>query len=168
MSQIRAVFPQLRTHQPPAASSVPSALLLTLISTALAQTTSSQLTMSFVRSLARTAAQSTRQQTAAFSTSASARDVARIQLVGRLVADPEVKATRSGKDYVSYTVATTDPVGPPAEDGSECPGVKMRSTACLPFVRSTYLYLCSNPQLALSLPRLTTASLLSERTLSNV
>ncbi|KAK0544727.1 ssDNA-binding protein, mitochondrial [Tilletia horrida] len=74
--------------------------------------------MSFVRSLARTASQAARQQTAAFSTSTAARDVARIQLVGRLVADPEVKATRSGKDYVSYTVATTDPVGPPAEDGS--------------------------------------------------
>ncbi|CAD6902453.1 unnamed protein product [Tilletia caries] len=55
---------------------------------------------------------------ASFSTTASAADVARIQLIGRLVADPEVKATRSGKDYVSYTIATSDPIGPPGEDGN--------------------------------------------------
>ncbi|KAL9936714.1 hypothetical protein V8E36_004782 [Tilletia maclaganii] len=76
--------------------------------------------MSFTRSLARLSTPLNAAAVAqrSFSSSASAADVARIQLIGRLVADPEVKATRSGKDYVSYTVATTDPLGPPAEDGS--------------------------------------------------
>lgn len=44
-------------------------------------------------------------------------DYARMQLFGRLVADPEVRASRNGKDYILYTVATKDPQGPPAEEG---------------------------------------------------
>ncbi|KAK0523091.1 ssDNA-binding protein, mitochondrial [Tilletia horrida] len=78
--------------------------------------------MLFARSLTRVSSAASRAvsapASASFSTSAAAADVARIQLIGRLVADPELKATRSGKDYVSYTVATTDPIGPPAEDGT--------------------------------------------------
>ena len=52
-----------------------------------------------------------------FTTSATQNDVARMQLLGRLVADPEQRTTRTGKDYVKYTVATTDPLGPPNESG---------------------------------------------------
>ncbi|KAE8223758.1 hypothetical protein CF319_g3259 [Tilletia indica] len=75
--------------------------------------------MSLLRSFSRIASPAAAATRAAsFSTTASAADIARIQLIGRLVADPEVKATRSGKDYVSYTVATTDPLGPPSEDGT--------------------------------------------------
>ena len=40
-----------------------------------------------------------------------------MQLLGRLVADPETRQTRAGKDYVRYVVATTDPLGPPGEEG---------------------------------------------------
>lgn len=51
-------------------------------------------------------------------TSTTARpDMARMQLLGRLVADPEQRTTRNGKEYVKYTVATSDPLGPPGEDG---------------------------------------------------
>lgn len=55
--------------------------------------------------------------TRSFSTSAVQNDIARMQLLGRLVADPEQRTTRTGKDYVKYTVATTDPLGPPNESG---------------------------------------------------
>jgi single-stranded DNA-binding protein len=41
-----------------------------------------------------------------------------MQLIGRLIADPEQRTTKNGKDYVKYTVATNDPLGPLAEDGS--------------------------------------------------
>ena len=44
----------------------------------------------------------------AFSTSARRADLARITLIGRLVADPEVKSTVNGKEFAAYTVATTD------------------------------------------------------------
>lgn len=44
-----------------------------------------------------------------------------MQLIGRLIADPETRTTRGGKDYVKYTVATNDPAGPPAEDGQRPP-----------------------------------------------
>lgn len=44
-----------------------------------------------------------------------------MQLLGRLVADPEVRTTRSGKEYVRYTLATNDPAGPPGEDGERGP-----------------------------------------------
>ncbi|PWN24286.1 nucleic acid-binding protein [Microstroma glucosiphilum] len=56
-----------------------------------------------------------------FSSTPSAADYARMQLLGRLIADPETRATRSGKDYVRYTLATNDPVGPPGEDGERPP-----------------------------------------------
>ncbi|WFD36309.1 lipoyl synthase [Malassezia cuniculi] len=53
----------------------------------------------------------------AFSTS-SAAQLARMQLIGRLVASPETRLSRTGKEYLRYTVATSDPLGPPNEDGS--------------------------------------------------
>ncbi|SPC68190.1 uncharacterized protein UHOD_07247 [Ustilago sp. UG-2017b] len=57
----------------------------------------------------------------AFSTTATARDLARMQVLGRLAADPELKTTRNGKDFVRYTVATSDPPSGPAEDGERAP-----------------------------------------------
>ncbi|CBQ69478.1 conserved hypothetical protein [Sporisorium reilianum SRZ2] len=51
------------------------------------------------------------------STSAVRNDLARMQVLGRLAADPELKTTKNGKDYVRYTVATSDPPTGPAEDG---------------------------------------------------
>ncbi|UZJ51302.1 hypothetical protein CBS101457_000622 [Exobasidium rhododendri] len=53
-----------------------------------------------------------------FSCSSNRLDISRMQLIGRLVADPEQRTTKNGKDYVKYTVATNDPPGPPAEDGT--------------------------------------------------
>jgi len=52
-----------------------------------------------------------------FSSSRSAQlDVARLTLVGRLGRDPEVKVTKTDKEYVSYVVGTTNLPGP-AVDG---------------------------------------------------
>jgi hypothetical protein len=39
-------------------------------------------------------------------------------LIGRLVAPPEVRESRNGKEYLRYVLATTDPLGPPNEDGT--------------------------------------------------
>lgn len=39
-------------------------------------------------------------------------------LIGRLVASPEVRESRNGKEYLRYVLATTDQPGPPNEDGS--------------------------------------------------
>lgn len=55
------------------------------------------------------------------STSAVRNDLARMQVLGRLAADPELKTTKNGKDYVRYTVATSDPPTGPAEDGERAP-----------------------------------------------
>lgn len=41
-----------------------------------------------------------------------------MNLIGRLVGQPEVRETRSGKEYLRYVLATADPIGPPNEDGS--------------------------------------------------
>ncbi|KAI0269326.1 hypothetical protein BC834DRAFT_865861 [Gloeopeniophorella convolvens] len=69
-------------------------------------------------SIARHAAAS-RSASRAFSTTASrSSDVAKLILIGRLGRDPEVRVTRSDKEYVSYTVATTNyPPPPPGPDG---------------------------------------------------
>ncbi|KAI0751445.1 nucleic acid-binding protein [Daedaleopsis nitida] len=43
----------------------------------------------------------------AFSTSASrSADMAKLSLIGRLGRDPEVRLTKSNKEYISYTIAT--------------------------------------------------------------
>lgn len=44
-----------------------------------------------------------------------------MQLIGRIVTEPETRTTRNGKDYAKYTVATNDPAGPPGEDGQRPP-----------------------------------------------
>ncbi|KAN0064101.1 ssDNA-binding protein, mitochondrial [Thecaphora frezii] len=53
----------------------------------------------------------------ALSTSAVRNDLARMQVLGRLAADPELKSTKNGKDYVRYTVATSDPSRTVGENG---------------------------------------------------
>merc|ERR1711939_1046041 len=50
-----------------------------------------------------------------FSASARANDVAKMILVGRIGATPNVGTTRNDKPYVSYKIATTDPYVPPRE-----------------------------------------------------
>ncbi|KAI0952557.1 hypothetical protein AcV7_008316 [Taiwanofungus camphoratus] len=57
----------------------------------------------------------------AFSTSASrSADLAKLILIGRLGKDPELRFTKNNKEYVQYTVATTNyPPPPPSTDGCE-------------------------------------------------
>ncbi|KAG1715970.1 hypothetical protein ID866_1194 [Astraeus odoratus] len=59
-------------------------------------------------------------QRRAFSTSGSrAYDLAKLTLVGRLGRDPEVRTTKSDREYVAYTVATANyPPPPPNPDGT--------------------------------------------------
>ncbi|KAI0254207.1 single-strand binding protein family-domain-containing protein [Lactifluus subvellereus] len=58
--------------------------------------------------------------TRAFSTTASrSSDLSKLILVGRLGREPEVRMTKSEKEYVSYSVATTNyPPPPPGPDGT--------------------------------------------------
>ncbi|THH13897.1 hypothetical protein EW146_g6375 [Bondarzewia mesenterica] len=66
------------------------------------------------------AAAASRAPSRAFSSSASrSADLAKLVLIGRLGKDPEVRTTRSDKEYVSYSVATTNyPPPPPNPDGT--------------------------------------------------
>lgn len=61
-----------------------------------------------------------RASTRAFTTSASrSSDLSKLVLIGRLGKDPEVRTTKTDKEYVSYTVATTNyPPPPPNPDGT--------------------------------------------------
>ncbi|KIJ19884.1 hypothetical protein PAXINDRAFT_33916, partial [Paxillus involutus ATCC 200175] len=53
------------------------------------------------------------------STPSRAYDVSKLILIGRLGKDPEVRTTKSDKEYVAYTVATTNyPPPPPNPDGN--------------------------------------------------
>ncbi|OAX43072.1 nucleic acid-binding protein [Rhizopogon vinicolor AM-OR11-026] len=56
----------------------------------------------------------------AFSTTSTrSYDISKLILIGRLGKDPEVRTTKSDKEYVSYTVATTNyPPPPPNPDGA--------------------------------------------------
>ncbi|OSX59295.1 hypothetical protein POSPLADRAFT_1172552 [Postia placenta MAD-698-R-SB12] len=55
-----------------------------------------------------------------FSTTPSrSADVAKLMLIGRLGKDPELRSTKNDKEYVQYTVATTNfPPPTPSADGS--------------------------------------------------
>ncbi|KAJ7937351.1 hypothetical protein B0H13DRAFT_1589143, partial [Mycena leptocephala] len=53
----------------------------------------------------------------AFSTSTRRHDLAKLTLIGNLGRDPELKTTKNDKEYVSYSVATTNRLPPTAEGG---------------------------------------------------
>ncbi|EIM85559.1 uncharacterized protein STEHIDRAFT_60123, partial [Stereum hirsutum FP-91666 SS1] len=55
----------------------------------------------------------------AFSTTSSrAADMAKLTLIGRLGRDPEVRTTKTDREYVSYVVATQATPPPPSADGT--------------------------------------------------
>ncbi|GHJ86924.1 hypothetical protein NliqN6_3326 [Naganishia liquefaciens] len=56
-------------------------------------------------------------QARAFSSTPVARDLARVNLIGRLTADPEVRRTKNDKDYVSYSIAVGQGYSAPDENG---------------------------------------------------
>ncbi|KLO07493.1 hypothetical protein SCHPADRAFT_945244 [Schizopora paradoxa] len=66
------------------------------------------------------AARTARTSQRLFSSSASRQhDVAKLILIGRIGKEAEAKTTQNGKEYVIYTVATTNyPPPPPNPDGS--------------------------------------------------
>ncbi|KAL1732737.1 hypothetical protein FB107DRAFT_258262 [Schizophyllum commune] len=67
-------------------------------------------------------ASSSRMPARAFSTSASrAADLAKLTLIGRLGKDPEVKTTKTDKEYVTYVVATRAFPPPPPDASGERP-----------------------------------------------
>ncbi|KAG8218345.1 hypothetical protein J3R82DRAFT_3963 [Butyriboletus roseoflavus] len=54
-----------------------------------------------------------------FSTPTRSYDLAKLVLVGRLGKDPELRTTKNDKEYVSYSVATSNfPPPPPNPDGT--------------------------------------------------
>ncbi|TFK43260.1 hypothetical protein BDQ12DRAFT_171006 [Crucibulum laeve] len=56
----------------------------------------------------------------AFSTSSARRaDLAMLTLIGRLAKDPEVRLTKNEKQYLTYTVATSNYPPPPADPNGE-------------------------------------------------
>ncbi|KAF8225412.1 hypothetical protein L208DRAFT_1408491 [Tricholoma matsutake] len=58
----------------------------------------------------------------AFSTSAPrAVDLAKLVLIGRLAVDPQVRQTKSSKEFVTYTVATQNYPPPPPDANGERP-----------------------------------------------
>ncbi|KAK7061452.1 single-stranded DNA-binding protein [Favolaschia claudopus] len=62
------------------------------------------------------AASAARAASRAFSTSTRRHDLAKITLIGNLGREPELKTTKNDKEYVSYSVATTNFTGK-GEDG---------------------------------------------------
>ena len=55
----------------------------------------------------------------AFSTSRiAARDIAKMTLIGRIGANPELRDGKNGQQYLTYKVATTDKGRPPKEGGA--------------------------------------------------
>ncbi|KAJ7774205.1 single-strand binding protein family-domain-containing protein [Mycena maculata] len=62
------------------------------------------------------AASASRATSRAFSTSTRRHDLAKLTLIGNLGRDPELKTTKNDKEYVSYSVATTN-VLPPGPEG---------------------------------------------------
>jgi len=65
----------------------------------------------------------TRVSTRAFSSTSSRQSsLAKLILIGRLGREPEVRTTKNDKEYISYTVATTNwPPPPPNPDGTRHP-----------------------------------------------
>ncbi|KAI9448372.1 hypothetical protein H4582DRAFT_83999 [Lactarius indigo] len=78
----------------------------------------------------------------ALSTTASrSSDLSKLILIGRLGKDPEVRTTKSDKEYVSYTVATRNyPPPPPGPDGTR-PGSKTTWHHVLSFSPTSNNYL---------------------------
>lgn len=78
----------------------------------------------------------------AFSTSRpAARDLAKLTLIGRLGAQPEMRQTKNGKNFLVYVVGTENPVARPKEGGQSHPSRQSLSAggACTHSFKSTLL-----------------------------
>ncbi|KAI5451769.1 ssDNA-binding protein, mitochondrial [Naganishia albida] len=60
-------------------------------------------------------------QARAFSSTPSARDLARVNLIGRLTRDAEVRKAKNDQDYVTYNVAVNQGYSAPDENGQRHP-----------------------------------------------
>ncbi|KAF5322321.1 hypothetical protein D9619_001042 [Psilocybe cf. subviscida] len=88
------------------------------------------------------AASSTRMiASSAFAQRRAIGDMARLTLIGHLARDPELRKTKTDKDYVIYTIATQNYL-PPNEDG-ERPASTATFHRVLSFRPSSYEYLTS-------------------------
>ncbi|KAG6897213.1 hypothetical protein C0992_003411 [Termitomyces sp. T32_za158] len=87
-------------------------------------------------------AAASRSSVRAFSTTSSrASDLAKLTLIGRLIKDPETRYTRNEKEYVVYTVATTNYPPPPLDANGERPPTASTFHRVLSFAESSNKYL---------------------------
>ncbi|KAG6903306.1 hypothetical protein C0995_013059 [Termitomyces sp. Mi166 len=78
----------------------------------------------------------------AFSTTSSrAADLAKLTLIGHLTKDPEARLTKNEKEYVVYTVATTNYPPPPPDANGERPPTASTFHRVLSFQEHSNRYL---------------------------
>ncbi|KAI0285105.1 single-strand binding protein family-domain-containing protein [Russula aff. rugulosa BPL654] len=80
------------------------------------------------------------------STAARSSDVSKLILIGRLGRDPEVRMTKNDKEYISYSVATSNYPPPPLNPDGTRPESKTTWHHVVSFNPNTNNYIRSNLQ----------------------